>query len=619
MTYYTKEFNEDEPRDEDGKWTDGGGGDDGGDSGGSGGGHDHVIITIPTDSQKSSIAASIVKLQTEAAAIEDEKRPVDITREDDRKIEAVGFISQTWNLYSGLKLSQMKDFRFAFTLDMNTKQVAAAGVVNKVNKTTAEIKYLGAIVKGSGAPLLRKLEQDATQSWKPKLFTLIANQDNRTFYERQGYTATSDEDPLEVKMQKLVSSSKEFNEDEPRDEDGKWTDGGGDGDGGSDGGGGGGGGKQTDADKMVAGFNSLPAVAKTPAGASKLFEDKLLAMAPVDMYHEAPGNVVDSMRQNGIQGGYGVFAAIGQPSGYVTSAEKTVVHFRLPKSEIRDGGVVPDMIFGMEKGLLQNDNSVLPIDISPEQHFLIERPNMVGGYVSINTENIPPSWFVDVKLEKIKMSGNIVRKTHAERVSKDLEFVLSDATPDRYDDVIDPDGWDLRNFSNNPIALFNHNSNFPIGRWENLSVKNGQLRGFLRMAPEGTSPRIDEIRKLIEADILRAVSVGFLPKESKPLAAGSFNYTKSELVETSLVSVPANPNALAVAKSMKISRETQDLIFAEYGATDQVKRRRVISDDVSFRQARQVETPNTVLWQGKQIAVERHSIGDWRGVKVYKY
>ena len=79
-------------------------------------------------------------------------------------------------------------------------------------------------------------------------------------------------------------------------------------------------------------------------------------------------------------------------------------------------------------------------------------------------------------------SRGIIRKTHADEGHSGLEFVLSDATPDRYGDTIQADGWDLANFKKNPIALFNHNSDFPVGRWEKLSVRNGALRGQLQLA-----------------------------------------------------------------------------------------------------------------------------------------
>ena len=169
---------------------------------------------------------------------------------------------------------------------------------------------------------------------------------------------------------------------------------------------------------------------------------------------------------------------------------------------------------------------------------------------------------------------DVCHKTHASKVVG-LEFVLSDETPDRMGDVIMADGWELTNFQKNPIALFGHNSSFPIGKWKNLLVVDKQLRGHLELAPAGTSERVDEIRKLIDADILRAVSVGFRPKESRPRPESDWGvfFTKAELLETSLVSVPANPNALAVAKSLNISPATIDLVFAGKGNGNRSRRR----------------------------------------------
>ena len=163
-------------------------------------------------------------------------------------------------------------------------------------------------------------------------------------------------------------------------------------------------------------------------------------------------------------------------------------------------------------------------------------------------------------------------KTHADQGSG-LEFVMSDETPDLMDDIILQDGWDLDNFKENPIALFGHNSTFPIGKWKNVHVKNKQLRGTLELAPRGTSQRIDELINLIEAGVLRAVSVGFRPIESKPRPETDWGYfyIKQRLMETSLVSVPANPNALLVARSLKTSSSTMNLVFAEHGAEHEIQ------------------------------------------------
>jgi len=167
-----------------------------------------------------------------------------------------------------------------------------------------------------------------------------------------------------------------------------------------------------------------------------------------------------------------------------------------------------------------------------------------------------------------KLARGIVHKTHTE-TSEGFEFVLSDESIDRMGDVISADGWDTKSFQKNPIALFSHNPEFPIGKWSNLRIEDKSLRGHLELAPAGTSQRIDEIRKLVEAGILRAVSVGFRSIESKPREKGiGLHYIKQELVETSLVAIPANANALAVAKSLKISPATIDFVFAGQGNKD---------------------------------------------------
>jgi hypothetical protein len=61
---------------------------------------------------------------------------------------------------------------------------------------------------------------------------------------------------------------------------------------------------------------------------------------------------------------------------------------------------------------------------------------------------------------------------------------------------------------------------------------------------------------------LRAVSVGFQPIEREALADNSgILFTKQELLETSLVSVPANPSAVQLARSLKISDDTIDRLW----------------------------------------------------------
>ena len=54
----------------------------------------------------------------------------------------------------------------------------------------------------------------------------------------------------------------------------------------------------------------------------------------------------------------------------------------------------------------------------------------------------------------------------------------------------------------------------------------------------------------------------------EPLRSGGSLFKKSELVECSLVAVPANANAISIAKSLGISVSVQDMIFAKPGKED---------------------------------------------------
>lgn len=142
-----------------------------------------------------------------------------------------------------------------------------------------------------------------------------------------------------------------------------------------------------------------------------------------------------------------------------------------------------------------------------------------------------------------------------------LEFVLSDGSRDRHGTRINPNGWDLSAFRKNPVALFGHNSDFPIGRWENVRVEGERLIGKLKLAARGTSQRIDELISLVEQGVLRAVSVGF--SVAKLGDGKEWEFEKQELHECSLVSVGSNKNALALARSMNVSDETLSLAFGE--------------------------------------------------------
>lgn len=144
-----------------------------------------------------------------------------------------------------------------------------------------------------------------------------------------------------------------------------------------------------------------------------------------------------------------------------------------------------------------------------------------------------------------------------------LDFVLSDGSLDRHGTRINPKGWDLGNFKKNPIALFGHNPEFPIGQWSNIRMEGDKLVATLKLAAKGTSDRINEIIGLVEQKVLRATSVGFSVIKFGTAGKDEFDFVEQELHEVSVVAVGSNPNALAKARALKVSSETLSLVFGE--------------------------------------------------------
>jgi phage head maturation protease len=90
------------------------------------------------------------------------------------------------------------------------------------------------------------------------------------------------------------------------------------------------------------------------------------------------------------------------------------------------------------------------------------------------------------------------------------------------------------------------------------------------------SARADEIWRIVDADVLRAMSVGFLPTkapnfiwknndEETGIITG-FEFVGQELLENSVVPVPANPAALAQARSLASAETIRALFVPDGGA-----------------------------------------------------
>ena len=130
---------------------------------------------------------------------------------------------------------------------------------------------------------------------------------------------------------------------------------------------------------------------------------------------------------------------------------------------------------------------------------------------------------------------------------------------DRAGDTISPDAWakgGLKNFENNPIILFNHDYNKPIGRATGLKVTPNGLEleaKISKSAPE-------HVCDLVKDGVLGAFSVGFRVKDADYLSeTDGYKIKDAELFEVSVVSVPCNQAAtFSLAKSFDSESEYED-------------------------------------------------------------
>lgn len=140
-----------------------------------------------------------------------------------------------------------------------------------------------------------------------------------------------------------------------------------------------------------------------------------------------------------------------------------------------------------------------------------------------------------------------------------FSIIASTSAIDRQGDSVDQAGWDLKNFNKNPVLLWAHDySELPIGKVVSARVEKGKLIADFIFASQEANPKAQQIKRLYEEGIVNASSVGFIPLERN----GNI-ITRSELLELSLVPVPANQEALRLAMAKGFDAEFIKTIEAD--------------------------------------------------------
>lgn len=135
----------------------------------------------------------------------------------------------------------------------------------------------------------------------------------------------------------------------------------------------------------------------------------------------------------------------------------------------------------------------------------------------------------------------------------DARFVMSAATPDRVKDTFSPAAYEVAaRETRRLIALWQHDADKPIGTWERLRVEGDRLTGYIRFASTSLAQMA---KQLIADNVPLGASIGFRG-QGEPNAHGGLHFKAIELLECSVVSVPAHPRAMQIAKSFGIELPT---------------------------------------------------------------
>lgn len=138
-----------------------------------------------------------------------------------------------------------------------------------------------------------------------------------------------------------------------------------------------------------------------------------------------------------------------------------------------------------------------------------------------------------------------------------LEAIVSTNDIDRHGEIVDIEGIDIKNYEKNPVVQWAHDYSLPpIAKTVEIKKEKIGKKIVLRTVMEfaiGISDFAKEIYELYKGGFMRAFSIGFIPDEME-----GNTYIKSELLEYSAVPIPANPNALLLAKSKGIDTSILD-------------------------------------------------------------
>lgn len=153
--------------------------------------------------------------------------------------------------------------------------------------------------------------------------------------------------------------------------------------------------------------------------------------------------------------------------------------------------------------------------------------------------------------------------------TRSIDVIASTQSTDSHGRVVVQD-WDLARFEKNPVVLWDHgmagagmfggsplDATLPIGFASKVRVEGSQLLATINFVDEKANPLAEKVFQGVKQGSIRGLSVGWVPSEVTETEAGDLVLTGNELLEISVVAIPANAEAVALNEQQFASlRET---------------------------------------------------------------
>jgi HK97 family phage prohead protease len=136
-----------------------------------------------------------------------------------------------------------------------------------------------------------------------------------------------------------------------------------------------------------------------------------------------------------------------------------------------------------------------------------------------------------------------------------FEAMISTEDVDRMGDIVRADGAKIDSFMKNPVVLWAHDYGAPpVAKAVSIEIiPQKGIKATFQFPEWAVNPQADIVRRLWAGGFLNATSIGFIPIKASNLIDGDTNpwgpkdFLEWEMLEFSIVPVPANQNALRLA------------------------------------------------------------------------